>query len=201
VNTPTGDDRILYGNSVANTALTDIDNTDDKCTSDGLRRVKRLLKKKVNPRIRPARTKNGDELFIAILDTYAVRDLKADTGTTGWAAIQMAAAERGKNNAMFTGALGMIENIVLYEYEYLPILDGAGAAGIDVAQNLILGAQAATVVWGQTLDYSEDLDDYGHRHGFSIDEIRNTEKLKFDFDDTEKDHGVFTWYTAGVEDT
>ena len=201
VATPAGSDRILYGNAVSNTALSDIDNTDDKCTADGLRRVKRLLKKKCNPRIRPAKMKNGDELFIAVLDTYAVRDLKADTGTTGWAAIQMAAQVRGGKNPMFTGALGMIENLVLYEYENLPILSGVGAGSIDVAQNLILGAQAAAVVWGQMTDYSEDLDDYGHRHGFSIDEIRNVEKLKFDFDDTSKDHGVFTWYTAGVEDT
>ena len=94
----------------------------------------------------------------------------------------------------------MIDNIVLYEYEYLPILEGEGAAGIDVAQNLILGAQAAAVVWGQMTEYSEDLDDYKHRHGYSIDEIRNIEKLKFSFDDTSRDHGVFTWYTAGVAD-
>jgi len=197
---PSGTDRILYGNSTTNAALTDVDGTDDTCTAAGLRRVKRLLRKAVNPRIRPAKMKNGDELFIAILDTYAVRDLKNDTGVTGWSAIQMEAALRGKNNPMFTGALGMIDNIVLYEYEYLPILEGVGAAGIDVAQNLILGSQAAAVVWGQMTEYSEDLDDYKHRHGYSIDEIRNIEKLSFDFDDTDRDHGVFTWYTAGVAD-
>ena len=197
---PAGTDRILYGNATTNTALTDVDAVSDTCTAAGLRRVKRLLRKQVNPRIRPAKMKNGDELFIAVLDTYAVRDLKNDAGVTGWAAIQMAAAARGASNPMFTGALGMIDNIVLYEYEYLPILEGEGAAGIDVAQNLILGAQAAAVVWGQMTEYSEDLDDYKHRHGYSIDEIRNIEKLKFSFDDTSRDHGVFTWYTAGVAD-
>jgi len=200
VASPSGTDRILYGNDPANTALTDIDNVDDKCLASGLRLVKRRLKKAVNPRIRPAQLKNGFELFIAILDTYAVRDLKEDAGATGWAAIQMNAQKRGPDNPIFTEALGMIDNILLFEYEYLPILEGEGAAGIDVAQNLILGAQAAAVVWGQMTEYSEDLDDYKHRHGFSVDEIRGIEKLNFDFDGVDRDHGVYTWYTAGVSD-
>ena len=200
VASPTGTDRILYGSDPSNTALTDIDNTDDKCTASTLRLIKRRLKKAVNPRIRPAQLKDGFELFIAVLDTYAVRDLKEDTTATGWAQIQMNAAKRGDQNRIFTEALGMIDNILLFEYEYLPILASAGAGSIDVAQNLILGAQAASIVWGQKTEYSEDLDDYKHRHGFSVDEIRGIEKLKFDFDDVEKDHGIFTWYTAGVGD-
>lgn len=200
IKSPAGTDRILYGNSTANSQLSDVDSSDDTCTAAGLRRVKRLLRKQVNPRIRPVKMKNGDELFIAILDTYAVRDLKNDTGTTGWAQLQLLAETRGKDNPMFTGALGMIDNIVLYEYEHLPILEGVGAGNIDVAQNLILGAQAAAVVWGQMTEYSEDLDDYKHRHGFSIDEIREIEKLSFSFDGTTRDHGVFTWYTAGESD-
>ena len=73
---------------------------------------------------------------------------------------------------------------------------GAGAAGIDVAHNVLCGAQAVSVAWGKRTNYKEDSDDYGHENGFAIDEIRGISKLVFNG----VDHGVVNLFSAAVAD-
>ncbi len=194
--TQAGSDRVLYGAATANTTLAQVDNTDDKLTLSMLRMIKRLTKIQCNPLIRPIRMVNGEEFFIVILHPYATRDLKDNVGTNEWGDIQKNAADRGKTNPMFTGALGVWEGLMLYEYEKLPLLAGVGTAGIDVAQSFLLGAQALKVAWAKLTTPIRDVDDYGNRQGWGLQEIRGMQKAQFN----SLDHGVFTFYTAGVAD-
>jgi N4-gp56 family major capsid protein len=191
-----GSDRVLYGSATGNTALSDVDNTNDKLTLSMLRMIKRLTKIQCNPLIRPIRMVNGEEFFIVILHPYATRDLKDNVGTNEWGDIQKNAAARGKDNPMFTGALGVWEGLMLYEYEKLPLLTGVGAGGINVCQSFLLGAQALKVAWAKLTTPIRDVDDYGNRQGWGLQEIRGMQKAQFN----SKDHGVFTFYTAGVAD-
>ncbi len=196
VATQAGSDRVLYGAATANTTLAQVDNTDDKLTLSMLRMIKRLTKIQCNPLIRPIRMVNGEEFFIVILHPYATRDLKDNVGKNEWGDIQKNAADRGKTNPMFTGALGVWEGLMLYEYEKLPLLTGVGTAGIDVAQSFLLGAQALKVAWAKLTTPIRDVDDYGNRQGWGLQEIRGMQKAQFN----SLDHGVFTFYTAGVAD-
>ena len=194
--TQAGSDRVLYGAATANTTLANVDNANDKLTLSMLRMIKRLTKIQCNPLIRPIRMVNGEEFFIVILHPYATRDLKDNVGTNEWGDIQKNAADRGKTNPMFTGALGVWEGLMLYEYEKLPLLTGVGTAGIDVAQSFLLGAQALKVAWAKLTTPIRDVDDYGNRQGWGLQEIRGMQKAQFN----SLDHGVFTFYTAGVAD-
>lgn len=191
-----GADRVLYGSATTNAALNQVDAVNDMLSLSILRLIKRLTKVQCNPLIRPLRMVGGEETFIALLHPYAVRDMKANIGTNEWGDIQKNAADRGKNNPMFTGALGVWEGIALYEYEKLPLLAGVGAGGIDVAQNFLLGAQALGVAWAKLTTPIRDVDDYGDRQGWGLKEIRGMQKLQFN----NLDHGVFTFYTSGVAD-
>ncbi len=191
-----GADRVLYGAATANATLAQVDAVNDLLSLSILRMIKRLTKVQCNPLIRPIRMVNGEEFFIVILHPYAVRDMKDNIGTNEWGDIQKNAADRGKTNPMFTGALGVWEGLMLYEYEKLPLLTGVGTAGIDVAQNFLLGAQALKVAWAKLTTPIRDSDDYGNRQGWGLQEIRGMQKAQFN----NLDHGVFTFYTAGVAD-
>ena len=51
---------------------------------------------------------------------------------------------------------------------------------VDVARNLLLGANAAAMIWAQTTDYREEYFDYMNEIGVVADEIRGQKKLTFD---------------------
>lgn len=75
-------DRVLYGNAVGNynathaTALANIDTTNDKFTDASVSLLK-LVAKTARPRIRPYKTEDGREYFVAFAGSYTFRDLKA----------------------------------------------------------------------------------------------------------------------------
>lgn len=79
-------DRILYGNAISNysgTHVTDlgkIDVTNDKFTSSSVSLLKRVAKL-AQPRIRPFKTKDGYDYFVAFTGATAFRDLKTSLGT------------------------------------------------------------------------------------------------------------------------
>ena len=76
-------DRILYGASTANsatdhaTSLANVDATADKFTAANLSLLKRLAMG-ANPRIRPFKTRDGYEYFVAFAGMNVFRDLKID---------------------------------------------------------------------------------------------------------------------------
>ena len=79
-------DRILYGAAVSNsatdhaTSLANIDTTADKFTAANLSLLKRVIMG-ANPKIRPFRTKDGYEHYVAFCGLSAFRDLKIDLQT------------------------------------------------------------------------------------------------------------------------
>ncbi|MFT7434146.1 MAG: hypothetical protein ACI9TY_001794 [Alphaproteobacteria bacterium] len=90
----------------------------------------------------------------------------------------------------------MWDGVMIFECSEMPILAGAGDTSIDVAHNILCGAQSAAIAWGKKTNYKEDSDDYGHENGFAIDEIRGIEKLVFNG----VDHGLVNVFTAAEAD-
>ena len=101
---------------------------------------------------------------------------------------------------MITGSdyIGEWDGVLIYTSDRINT-SLEGASSIQIAHNLLLGSQAAAVVWGEHTTWAEDIDDYGHEHGFKVGEIRGIEKLVFDRS-TPEDHGVVHVYTAAVAD-
>ncbi len=166
------------------------------------------MKKAVNPRIRPASLKNGFELYIAVLDTYAVRDLKEDTGTNGWAQIEAAANKRGVEanrlfgkdgtgrDRIFDGAVGIWNDVVLWSYERIEIRTGGQSFDdpntatniIDsnivdgtsaVVRSLFCGAQAAVLGFGQMWKRYQKNFDYHRKPGTATDALYGVSKVRF----------------------
>jgi N4-gp56 family major capsid protein len=137
--------------------------------------------KTLTPPIRPCMV-DGKEMYIVILHPYSVTDLRLDVGNsayTDWPTIQLYAAKRGPGNPLFTGALGVYNNMVIFESTriYSPVS--------NVRRNLFLGAQAAVYAMGSAYDsiessrvgkdnlmsWYEQKDDYGNEKGISVGSI------------------------------
>ncbi len=196
--------RYLYGADDANwdathaTGLLNIDATNDVLTTNMISKAKRKAVLEGSRKVRPFLIKNGkqtEEVYVMFAHSYAIRDLLNDQAFKD---VNIHLPATFGDSALVHGQRykGMWDGVMIYEVAEMPVIAGAGAAGIDVAHNLLCGAQAAAVAWGKRTNYKEDVDDYGHENGFAIDEIRGVEKLVFN----NVDHGVVHVFTAAVAD-
>ena len=200
--------RYLYGAADSNwnathaTALTAIDNTADKLSLDMIDIGKRKATIPVNAtsKIRPMRTKVGTDLeewFVFIGHTYAVRDLVNFDATFKNAAYLLPAVSNRDSSPLFTGSAfkGNYNGVLVYDYDRIPLVSST----IQACHNLLLGAQAITLCWGQTSKYTDEGDDLGHDLYAEIHEIRGIGKLVFDRA-TPEDNGIVHIFSAAVAD-
>jgi N4-gp56 family major capsid protein len=195
--------RYMYGCTDANwntthaTALLNVDATNDKLTTASISRAKRKALLDGSRKVRPFVLKNGnkvEEVYVLFAHPLAVRDLLADAD---FKALNTYIPTTFGDSVLVHGQRykGMWDGVMIFETE-MPTLAGAGASGINVAHNVLCGAQAAAIAWGKRTNYKEDVDDYGHQNGFAIDEIRGVSKLVFNG----VDHGVVNLFSAAVAD-
>jgi N4-gp56 family major capsid protein len=125
------------------------------------------------PLMRPINI-NGGKHYVMFLHPYQVYDLRTSTSTGQWLDIQKAAMSGGKvgENPIFTGALGMYNNVVLHESTRVTqgVHSTTGAAQTSTRRAVLCGAQAGVMGFGQghsfkEYDWSEELFDYGNQLG------------------------------------
>lgn len=186
--------RIIYSGDATSQATL---GSNDQFTLADIDYAKELAKT-VSPMIRPTMV-NGKEYYIVILHPYSVTDLRLDVANsayTTWPDIQMWANKRGETNPIFTGALGVYNQCILFESTriYSPTS--------NVRRNLFLGAQAGVFALGNAYDslernrvgkdnlmsWYEDIDDYGNEKGISVGCIFGINKSVFN----SEDFGVIT---------
>ncbi len=114
--------------------------------------------------LRPVKV-DGKNYFILVVHPDVAYSLKADSTTTiNWNLLQREANDRGKTNPIFTGALGVLDGVVIHEHEDVPIVTNWGAgANVPGAQCFMMGAQALIWAWGERptivkkkFDYDEE---------------------------------------------
>lgn len=205
--------RIIYGgqNSSGTVELVADDNTlsatDNLMGANFLSTVKRHAQLST-PKIRPIKI-GGKNYYVAFLHPYQIKALKAST--TEWASYQKDAADRGKENPLFTGANAIIDGVIIHEWERIEYRTGAGgtdpteyfdsssdvaANGVSIARGLFCGAQACVIAFGQkpklypkTLDYD--------KWGLGLRCLVTAGKPEFD----SEDYGVVCMDTAIVLDS
>ena len=93
---------------------------------------------------------DGEKHYVLLMSPFQEFDLRDETGEKGWLEVQKAAASaEGKNNPIFKGGLGMINNIVLHSHESaIRFSDYGAGANVAAARALFLGRQAAVIAYG-----------------------------------------------------
>ncbi len=148
------------------------------------------LAKTLTPVIRPLMV-DGQPMYVAFLHPYQVYSLRISTTTGQWLDIQKAAMTGGEisDNPIFTGALGMYNNVVLHEAFRLPNAQTtAGASKANTKRAVFAGAQAAVFATGRTNDpekpnWVEQLFDYGNQLGVAGGMIAGLKKSVFNSND------------------
>ncbi len=117
--------------------------------------------------LRPIRISGADH-FVMFLHPYQVTDLRVSTATGQWADLQKAALSGGNasGNPLFTGALGMYNNVILHESTRIPV----SPTNASARRAVVAGAQALAMAFGRsfgkgTFSWSEELFDYENQLG------------------------------------
>ncbi len=175
----------------------------------GIAKIKAVIKATgVTENIRPTRVKNGiqyEEWFILLGHTYAIRDLVNDDAAFRNAQLLLPPG-RNSDSPFFTGShfKGSWEGVLIYEYDRLPLSTG-GASSAQVAHNLLLGAQAGAVCWGQRTKFGEEPEDVGHNQIYEFHDIRNKNGLASGSYNVKLirnsvDHGLVNVFTSAASD-
>jgi N4-gp56 family major capsid protein len=144
------------------------------------------------PRVRPIRLEDGaykgTDVYIAILHSYQIADLRKDPV---WAQVQRDANVRGDGNPLINGAHGIYNGVVVYESD-LVYTGTDGDSSIATARGLLLGQQAGVWLEGKEADWVEKSFDYGNKWGIAAGRIFGCQKTKFN----SVDYGLITLHTA-----
>ena len=206
-------DRLLFGKLRSNysatwaTAMGNLDTTDDKCTVASMSLAKRMAKQ-ADPHVRPYKTSDGREYFVAFHGSRTFRDLKADTTMTQ--ANREARSREGNgmdDNPIFQDGDLLYDGIIHREVPEIDDiastgtynLTNAGASGTtDVRPVFLCGAQAVGIAWGQEPTPRSDMDkDYKFRPGVAIEELLGVKKLAYNG----KQHGMVSCFFAAAADS
>lgn len=163
-------------------------------------KIKAMLAK---PKVRPLRI-DGRDHYVMWIHPWQAYDLKNDPQ---FAQAMREAEVRGKNNPIFTGALGVWDGVILYEHEYVPFLDisvagnnfTAAASGTDISADcfraILCGRQALAFVKAENDNgWVEETFDYKNKVGFATGVIGGIDKVVFN----SKDYGVIAVDTAAT---
>jgi N4-gp56 family major capsid protein len=145
------------------------------------------IAKTSTPVLRPIMV-DGNAMYLAFLHPWQVKSMRTSTTTGQWLDIQKAATQGdgSKNNPIFTGALGVYNNVILHEavrcthgYNHTSL-----AAITTTRRAVLLGAQACAIGFGQDysfdkFDWNEELFDYGNQLGVEAGAIFGLKKLQF----------------------
>lgn len=210
-------DRVLFGAAVSNLDLTGgggangadhssslsaVDTTNDILDTDQISLAKRLAQL-ASPKIRPIRIENGEEYYVLFAHPYCIRDLKS---SSAWQQAQREAMPRGSDNPIFTGMAGIWDGVIIKETPKILVLSGVGDSSSNVAQNILMGAQAilfaqAATPKGFVVDMVEEEFDYGDKQGVAIRSVYGIEKAVFQTNVTNPaQHGIVTVYSSAAAD-
>lgn len=143
--------------------------------------------KTLTPVIRPVMV-NGNAMYVLFLHPWQVKSMRTNTSTGQWLDIQKAAVQGdgSKSNPIFTGALGVYNNVIIHEAVRVPF--GANsttkAKVASTRRAVMCGAQSAAIGFGEDysfnkFDWNEELFDYGNQLGVEAGAIWGIKKLQF----------------------
>ncbi len=147
---------------------------------------------------------DGSPHYVYIIHTRQAYDL---TRNAEWTQAQREAGVRGKKNPIFTGALGMWDNVIVYESDFIPFLDisvalhsfRGPAVGTDFSadtyRSLFCGQQAGCIAYGKYENAWVEKDfDYKNKAAVATGMMLGVQKTLFN----SKEYGVIAADTAAT---
>jgi N4-gp56 family major capsid protein len=143
---------------------------------------------------------DGDDHYVCVMSEYQATDMRTASGGT-WIDFQKAAAAaEGRNNPIFKGGLGMINNVVLHKHRNaIRFSDYGAGANVAAARALFMGRQAGVIAYGTAngmrYDWEEVMKDYNNEPAIAAGFIAGMKKATFNG----LDFGVISIDTAAAK--
>ena len=183
-------ERVLYGNATSNynathaTALANCDTTNDTLTAANLALLKRVAMG-ASPKIRPFKTDDGYEYYVAFAGLNTFRDLKASLATVNKDARPREGNGVSKNplfqdgDQIYDGVIvRQVPEISSFVTNVWTTLKTAGNGSARVEPVFLCGQQAAAMCWGQMAKPTfRKEDDYGFITGTGIEMAYGMSKI------------------------
>ena len=119
---------------------------------------------KTTRKIEPIKVEDGEEMFVLGVNPA---DAASFRKSTDFKDFNKYADVRGSKNSIFTGALGVFNNVVVHEH-----------SGFAAGSPVLMGATAGLLAFGKEIIYGEDEFDFKNQTGFMIGSIRGTALAK-----------------------
>lgn len=177
--------RLIYGGDATGGVAGDLDSSDIFQTLE----IDRMVgyARTSTPQIRPVKV-DGMDLYPIFVHTWQAQSLRTDEA---WINAQHNSAMRGSKNPIFTGALGMWNQAIVYESPRVKTFTNYGAgSNLPAARAMLLGCQAAIFAKGGGETWEEKNFDYGNQPGVAMGAIFGIKKSRFTIDGAAQDLGV-----------
>lgn len=126
--------------------------------------------------LRPVRV-NGKNHFILLIHPDNGVDLKQNST---WNNAQQHANTRGDSNPIFTGALGVWDNVIVHEHENVPIVTNFGSGGnVPGSKCIFMGAQSLLWAWGKRPTVVSKMFDFDNEMAYATGMIYDVQKPIF----------------------
>lgn len=147
--------------------------------------------------IRPAMVE-GRQMYVMYITPFQETALKR---SQEWRELHRDGSPRGSRNPLFTGSLGVYNDVILHSSDYLPTLFVSAGSASNRSHALLMGAQAMAVAFGNAipatqrralgggmfLNWAEELDDYGNEQGVAAGVVFGMSKPQFSVNGTTQD--------------
>lgn len=124
---------------------------------------------------------DGEEVYGLVVHPYVASALKK---TSEWKQAQRDARERGRDNPIFTGAVGVYDGVVIYQSRRIPRRLTAGESSAPIAHNIFFGAQLLMKAYTYYPDWTEQYFSYGEEQGIGTFCVVGEKLITFDLNDT-----------------
>jgi N4-gp56 family major capsid protein len=196
--------RVLFGASVSNysasnhtASLLTVDSTSDVLSPAIVSLLKRYVQGTEDSTskydLAPISDADNEE-FVLLCQRYAWRDFRNQA--TFYGPLEYAGV-RGDSNPLFSGSDLLWDGVRIVCVNEFPVISGVGAAGIDVAPCILVGASALGMAVAEKTNLTPDDFDYNRISGIQV--ARTSAVSKLIWDDCQM--GIATLYVAGVADT
>lgn len=124
---------------------------------------------------------DGKEAFVWLMHDDLLFDLKNDPRYEQW---MLEAAERGKSNPLFTGAVAYVDGHIIHSHERCPIyLTGGSGGDVPYGTAVLLGKNAINYLQGPVPETSMETFDHGKRVEYYWELIYGVERSAFESKD------------------
>jgi len=120
---------------------------------------------------------DGKEAFVWLMHDDLLYDLKQDSRYEQW---MLDAAERGKTNPLFTGAVAYVDGHIIHAHERCPIGTTAGSSSnVPYGSAVLLGTCSMAYIPGPTPETSMEPFEHGKRVEYFWEMIYGVKRLQF----------------------